>query len=84
MQRVFFRMLSSINSTCHRGKLFSLEMIQALRFWQEDLEKYGDDQLIADALKSGGAELRQYARRIEADLRKVQLIRKHASVCQYA
>ena len=39
---------------------------------EEDLAKYGGDQLIADALQSGGAELRTYARQIEADLRKVE------------
>ena len=36
----------------------------------EDLAKYGDDELIAEALRNG--DLRQYARDIEGDLRKVE------------
>eukprot|EP00961_Rhodomonas_salina_P267549 3615109-Rhodomonas_salina.1 len=39
---------------------------------EEDLEKYGGDDMIAEALASEGANLRQYVKRIEGDLRKVE------------
>ena len=37
---------------------------------EEDLAKYGDDELIAEAIRNG--DLRQFAKAIEVDLRKVE------------
>ena len=46
----------------------------------EELKRFGDDPLIADALKAGGAgNVRHYAKKVESDLRRVE----KESIMQY-
>ncbi|EKX51662.1 vacuolar protein sorting 52A [Guillardia theta CCMP2712] len=39
---------------------------------KEELVRYGDDDVIGDALKVGGGDLWQYAQKLEADLRQTE------------
>jgi hypothetical protein len=46
----------------------------------DELKRFGDDPLIADALKAGGTgNVRHYAKKVEADLRRVE----KESIMQY-
>ena len=44
----------------------------------QDLANYGADEMIAEAIRNG--DLRQYAKEIEGDLRKVERVRWKAAV----
>eukprot|EP00960_Hanusia_phi_P043325 755996-Hanusia_phi.AAC.2 len=39
---------------------------------EEELKRYGDDDVIGDALKVGGGDLWQYAQKLESDLRQTE------------